>query len=66
MRDGEVFVMGGIVGAIFCLICCLPFLADGCGGKTQLRRQAIEHGYARYNSETGVWQWNEPVEKEKP
>jgi hypothetical protein len=26
-------------------------------------REAIEHGYAEYNSQTGVWQWKERVER---
>ena len=26
-------------------------------GKSEMKRQAIQHGYAEYNAQTGQWQW---------
>lgn len=29
----------------------------------QYKKEAIERGFAEYNAQTGVWQWNEGGEK---
>jgi len=50
----------GLGGVIFVLVMLITGFALGyMQGKSAYQAQAIEHGYAEYDSQTGDWQWVE-------
>jgi hypothetical protein len=56
----------------FIIVVALGGLCFGCGyliafivTRTKFRNEMIRRGVARYNSQTGKWEWGEPPEKPK-
>lgn len=55
-------VVGPLVVVALALLVVGAATSIGClNGKemerSRMQREAIEHGYAEYNPQTGVWQW---------
>lgn len=58
----------GAVTAILIVatLLCIGFLVGRCTAISNFEDEAVEKGFARYNGETGNWEWKEPeVEKEE-
>lgn len=59
-EDGA-FVIGLLIGLMIGALIGTVTLSQA---QPDYRQQAIEHGYAEYNSTTGAWQWIEKAEKQ--
>jgi len=51
---------------VACIVMVVVFIGAWVGAATSeayYKKQAIERGYAQYNTETGDWEWKSQVEK---
>lgn len=55
--------VGAVVSGLLFLI-ALVVISDDTGAG-QLRKEAIEHGYAQHDPITGKWNWKEVAEKQQ-
>jgi hypothetical protein len=62
-ENGVYTVIGGVV--ILILVIAFVSTVIGSCAWNQLRHEAVEHGYAEYDSVTGNWQWVLPAEQTK-
>jgi hypothetical protein len=58
MSDGLAFVL--FLLCVLCAIVCSVIRAHDTGmqhGREEMQQEAIEHGFAEYNTKSGEWQW---------
>lgn len=52
-------IVGGLAGALVTFLICLRVIVCYADELALVKRQAIEHGVAEYDSTTGAWRWKD-------
>jgi hypothetical protein len=64
MNSEQSHLAAAAAGAIVVtVLLTVLFLWIGTADTERWQRDAVKHGAAHYDSQTGAWQWNEPVKK---
>lgn len=64
--NNEHFGCGMMAGLFISFFVGALFMTPVLATLLSLRKEAIEHNFAEYNSQNGAWQWKEPAERETP
>ena len=54
-------LLGFILGAFVAALILVQLLAVEAAVATEIKAEAIEHGFARYNPRSGDWEWVQPL-----
>jgi uncharacterized membrane-anchored protein YhcB (DUF1043 family) len=64
-NEGLAAIVGAVLGFVVGMLILSLVGASQCSQiESEFKSQAIEHGFAEYDTKTGVWKWKESVNAE--